>query len=264
MLYATLLLALLILGNAWLFHTAFWMRARLVLRAAETADREEAEAKYRFLAVDLLGAVIFFIIAPVLGFTWYHIIKAIVGAFEQVPPDVIISLPPLSDAWLLAALFLAIFGSAVPIDLLYRSMLRERYQAYANASFRRNPGAFRKLWMMPWLNWGVSIVIVALLAMSINSYAHFRADSIALNPFFGLNEARHAYSDVSEIAQVARYRSPIGDLKDRSHIAIRFVDGSVWTSIEGGRSSDPDLDERILELLQERTGLSPAQVDTYR
>jgi len=261
--YATITLAILILGNAWLFHFGFWRRFNTMLHVANASQSEEVDAKYRFLKFDLLGLAMFFVIAPAIGIGWYYIIKGVVEAFQHSSSDVLVSLPPLWEIWVLAALFLGIFGSAVFIDFLYRSILRERYQDYANTSYRRNPSGYSRILLLPWLNWGMSIALVALLAMAINSYAHFRTDSIVVNPILSFTEARHEYSDVVEVAQVTRYRAPNGDMKNRPHIAIRFANGSVWTSIEGGRSSDAIIDQRIVQILEDKTGLSPVQYDTF-
>lgn len=262
MIYAIIILTIMILGHACLFHFVFWRRIRDMLLIAKVAQSDDGDSKYRYLKFDLLALPLLFIVAPALGFGWYYTIKGIVGLFLKVPADVVVALPPLWEVWIIVALFMSMLGAAIPIDFVYRILLREQYQEYANASYRRNPRGVRKAWLFPWLNWGLSISLTALLALVLNFYMYFRSDSITFSRFFDVAETRYAYCDVAEIAHVARKKAPNGNIVERRHVAIRFNDGSIWTSIDGGRSSDRRTDDRIVQLLQDKTGLTPTSYDT--
>ncbi len=262
MIVATFLIAILILGQACLFQFVFWPSVRKSVAVADATPHEQADSKYRDKMHDLLALVLFYIFCAALTLVWYFLIKEIVGVFESSPGDVIIALPPVWEIWKMVALGLAILGCCIPLDLIGRALLPKRYEQYLVASCRRHPGTYRGTSIL-WMNWGVSACLIALLALSLHSYTHFRSDSIAFSHFFSFAEVRHGYTDVVEIARVDRKRAPNRNLVDRPHIAVRFANGRVWTSIDGLRDSDSSRDERILQLLQEKTGLAPTDHDTF-
>jgi hypothetical protein len=257
--FGTAILILAIVFQACLFHFLFWERVKPLVKMS-TSDDVVPERKFNI--VDLLSLFLLFSIVPLLGYAWFILIQALTTNHSQTG-NTIITLEPEPAFWMLGALFLAIIGAALPADLVARQLLKERYEALMLQSLRRNKRFSKYRYsprLLPYMNVLVAALAIAIAVLGSDWYVRFNQDSIVINPLLSFRERTYQYSDVAEIATIARFKAPNGNLKPRPHIATRFVDDWWWTSREGFRSNKVATDQAIIELLKGKTGIS---VTTY-
>ena len=222
---AIIALVCLIAANAIAFHLIYWKPMRERLLIAEQQRREGgAEVQYTgYLALALLT---FFVIAPIIGYGWYQVIRSLAESNRPsiAPTDIAYLQDPAM--WMLPAIFLAIISSAIPLDAACKVIMRDRYEACMIASMRHGQVRYSP-WMLPWLNWIMATFAIILVTLGSGWYVVFRSNDVILNRFWSVGEQRFAYTDATDLAKVARITAPNGNVKNRPHVAVRFADGHL-------------------------------------
>ena len=141
--------------------------------------------------------------------------------------DRFLLLPETAFFWL-PALFLGIFGAVVPIDLLYRVLLRERYAEYTYyVNMKHGYDGWDAIKRMA--SFFIPLCAVFTI-LGVDCYARFTDDRMITNRFFGLGETIHSYQQITRIKQVQSYKAPNGNIVASPYYVVYFSDGSYWST----------------------------------
>lgn len=246
----------LILVNAVVFHLLVWLPIRDAMREAARDPGPRSKGTFK---AEICGTLSLFVFAPACGFAWYGGLAecsrinapAMHGAIFVIPPDNIL--------WACFAVFLGILSGCVTAMQLSALLLGSKF----NEALRISAGTVSRLkaLLLPAINVLVAVAACVLIPLALGWYVCFRSDGIVINRLFTLGEVRYRYDEITDIARVQKFPVPNGNLKDRPHIALRFSDGTIWKSVDEGRSQDLARDIVILQLLSRTTTLTPTDHD---
>lgn len=158
-------------------------------------------------------------------------------------------------------LFLGIFTSIVPVQLLARLVLGRRYVEYLYheegriAWQGRDPDALVRFLGRLGLFVGVGCAIYAVLVL--NWYARFTDDAVAIKRLFALTEEVHPYSQVEQFI-VTSHRDTNQGIVEEEDLHLRFADGKTWSTDQTFfLPRDPDERARLLDFVQRKIGRPP-------
>ena len=201
------------------------------------------------------GALIpFFILVPLLGLAWYFALKGAAGLFQHATPGMQFLARPTPIFWGLPALFLGIISSAVPMEWLYRSLLRDRYPRYERFCNERVGFNGKRVfaWLAAFVAVGSSVGFVA----GVTSFARFDEAGVEIGRPLGFRSKFYTYKSVKSIEHRATFRAPNGNNVRRPHYVVAFDDGTSWSTREGLRDPVPESDDRIAQLVAQKSGRS--------
>jgi hypothetical protein len=219
------------------------------LRAREYSW-EKLEKQYRKWEV--------FSIVPLFGFTaalatvWYTIIRFFVemsitdtGKYHHL-------LLPDGAFWALPALFLGMVSSVLPTTLLYKLLLRDRYEEYILCgNLRVGFDAWR---VFRGLALVISLGCAALIVLGLDWYVRFTEEEIVINRLLRFDELRYPYSRVQRIRAASHFKAPVGTVREVTYFAIDFEDGERWTTRDGPQDLSRHVGEKIIQFVAERSG----------
>ncbi len=136
-------------------------------------------------------------------------------------------------------------------SLVNRWLLQDRYGAF-NCDQSLRYGMTAKFVMSFFVV--VAGCATVFLTLGFNSYTRFDGEGIAINPFWGLSEARYRYYEIVQLRHVESFTAPNGRIVKRPHYAIRFPD-RMWRTKDGGRDEKPEEDAELFEFPSRKTGL---------
>ena len=92
------------------------------------------------------------------------------------------------------------------------------------------------------------------MAIGLNCYTRITDRAIVISGPLDFHERRYSFDQVESIGSVARYTAPSGKSVLRPHYAIRFKDGTTWTTRDGLREPDPLRDCPMIEFVADAGG----------
>jgi hypothetical protein len=222
-------------------------------RVADGADPTLTDEERRVYVRWEVGEIVpFFILAPLLGFAWYFALKGAAGQFQHVAPGTRFLVRPTSIYWAIPAIFLGIISPAVPIEWLYRCLLRERYRRFERDCNERMGFDGRRAfaWLAAFVAIGSSVGFVA----GVTSFARFDEAGIEIGRPLSFRSKFYTYKSVTLIEHRATVRAPNGNIVQRPHFVIDFDDGTSWSCEQLLRDPEPELDARIAQLVAQKSG----------
>ena len=213
----------------------------------------------KFLKWEQLSLLPLFIFSALLAIAWKRLLIFFAGLSYASLGDSVFLFTPSPDYWWLPSMFLGIITAIIPLTLLFKFLLGGDYDLYVvYGNLRVGFDSVRMVRLIAIIVGPVALVF-SLLAM--NCYTKFSEDGIAINRFLSVGEIRYSYSRISAIKSVRYFKAPNGDIKERPYFAIEFNDGENWTTGDGLRDPDPDLDRRLIEFVYGRSGKRPLEVE---
>jgi hypothetical protein len=151
----------------------------------------------------------------------------------------------------LPALFIGILVGAIPTDLLYRLLLKERYAEYT--LYGNLKTGFDGWRVVKFLALAIIIPSALLACLAMDCYARFTDDRMITNRFWGIGESARAYQQITRIRQVQSFKAPNGNIIERPFYVLHFNDGSIWSTknqfYRFAEDSDLDQQQREAELI---------------
>jgi hypothetical protein len=188
---------------------------------------------------ELFAIVPFFLLVTALSILWYLGLRLIADwRLSTLKPNRFL-LVPIPIIWALPAFFLGIISASLPLHLLYSALLEDRYEEY---TLYCNLRIGFDSWKV--FRWTALIFLIACgagIGLVLNWYTRLTDDAIYVRHPLSFDEVRYPYSRVAAIAYVATFTAPNGNIVHRPYFAIRFDDGTTWTTRSGLR--DPQLND---------------------
>ena len=197
-----------------------------------------------------VGAILpFFIFAPLLGFAWYFVLNGAAGLFQHDATGSRFLVRPSPLFCAMPAIFLGVTSSAVPIDLLYRYLLRDRYHRYTlhsneHAGFDQRR-AFSGLATVVAV--GASVGFVGI----VTCYARFDDVGVEIRRPFGIRSKYCTYKSVKSIEHRVTVRAPNKGTVQGRYYVITFGDGTTWSTLH---DPVPEVHDQVAKLVAQKSG----------
>jgi hypothetical protein len=226
-----------------------WMfRTRPPARAEESITAEERAVYCRWEIGLLLP---FFLFAPLLTYASYLAPTWAASLFHHEIDGTRFLVQPSTAFRPVLALLLGISTSTITLDGLYRALLRDRYRRFVRYCAERNGFEARRFFVC------LAVTVFAgsalCLLAGVTSFSRFTDVGIEIRLPLSLHTSFYGYARVKSIERRATFRAPIGNTVQRPHYVILFDDGRSWSSREGLRHPEPDVDFRIAQLVSHRS-----------
>ncbi|HWE35850.1 MAG TPA: hypothetical protein VG406_04700 [Isosphaeraceae bacterium] len=210
------------------------------------------EERRRYARWESASIVPLFVFAPLLGFAWYLALRDATRLFPHDRPGTLFLVEPIGVYWMLPALFLGIVSSAVPMTLLYRALLGDRFGRFVRSCNERV--GFDSWRLLRWLTALIALGSVAWFVVGVTTFACFDGAGVEIARPLEFRGTYYNYARVRTIEHRATFRAPNGNTISRPHYVVSFDDGSSWSTRGGLRDPVPDLDERIVRLVARKSG----------
>ena len=193
----------------------------------------------------------FFLLTPLLVFAWYLGLTWAASLFQHEARGARFLVKPSFVYWLVPALFLGMITLVIPLDWLYRALLRGRYRRYERYCMEGVGFDPRRLFacLAVFAFAGAAVFFLA----GVTSFSRFTDTGIEIRRPFSFRSRFYEYTRVRAIEHRATSRAPAGNTMRRPEHVILFDDGTSWSSSEGLRDPVPALDGRIAQLVSERS-----------
>jgi hypothetical protein len=238
------------LGVGLSFALFRWLCPEGVTGGAECPLTDEERRIYRRWEFGALVPI--FILAPTFGFAWYLALQGVADLFHKGAPGTRFLVRPAPAFWAIPSIFLGIISSAVPMECLYRSLLRDRYSRYER--FCNERVGFDGKRVLAWLGACVAVGSVVGLVAGVTSFARFDEAGMEIGRPLGFRSKFHDYKSVKTIEHRTTFVAPNGTTVQRPHYVISFDDGTSWSTREGLRDPLPESDDRIAQLVAQKSG----------
>ena len=210
---------------------------------------DEERSVFRRWEVGSLVPILLLI--PLLGYAWYLGLTRAASLFHHEAQGTRFLLQPSPVYWAIPSLFLGIISSPIPLDGLYRTLLRDRHRRYERYCMECIGFDSRRLFVC------LAVIFVGALAVfflaGVTSFSRFTDSGIEIQRPLSFRSGFYVYARVRAIEHRATFRGPIGNTVRRPHHVILFEDGTPWSSREGLRDPVPKVDGQIAELVSQRS-----------
>ncbi len=153
--------------------------------------------------------------------------------------------------WLIPAVLLGIGTFWIPLDWLYRVLLRDRYRRYEFYCIEENGFDGRRLLVcLAVLTFGGAAVY---FLAGVTSFTRFSDAGIEIQDAFSFRSVFYDYTRVRSIEHRATLRAPMGNTVERGHHVIVLDDGASWSSDEFLRQPVPKVAEKIARFVSQQS-----------
>ncbi|WP_435005276.1 hypothetical protein P12x_003171 [Tundrisphaera lichenicola] len=229
------------------------------LRVADPSEpgltQEERDSYRRWELGSLLPL---FLLVPATGYGWYLALSETARFLHPEAPDTQYLLRPIPILWCFPAFFLGIITSAIPLTVLYRALLGERYRRYVRACDERV--GFDGYRAFSWMAIVIVVGSVLFTFLMARTYTRFTKDGIEIARTLSLQGALYEYNRVRSIERRSTFRAPNGNTIHLPHFVLNFDDGGSWSTREGFRDPEPELDGQIARWISRRSGRAIIEV----
>ncbi len=209
------------------------------------------EERKTFHRWEMASIIPIFLFTAAFGSLWYLAMKEAAGLWPTATPATRFLLRPEPISFAAPALILGILSSALPIDGLYRLLLRERYRRFERACHERVGFDGDRALIL------IAVVflpsIVALFYLIAANAVRFTDSGIEIARPIPFRSRSHAYRQVRAIEHWMSFRAPSGNIVHRPYYAILFDDGDSWTTEDICQPS-PRVAEAVIRLVAEKSG----------
>jgi len=167
--------------------------------------------------------------------------------FAIYPPDAF---------WLVPGIFFG-FGLIIPpMELLYRLMLQEEYDAYIEYTNRKHGIDDYKVVRVMCL--GSVVAGVVLSVLGLGWYKEIKGDRLIIDDFDSIGPQEYRAQDITAITHFDKYIKSAGVAEERPHYKIVFSDGRVWDTSSNFHEVRQEQYAAIVDYLVARTNLEVA------
>jgi hypothetical protein len=219
-----------------------------VARESEPISEQERRV-YRWW--ELGSAVPYLLLVPLFGYLWYLGLTRAASLFDHHAPGTRFLVQPSRISWFIPAFFLGAITAVIPLEGLYRGLLRDRYRRYELYSMGRGGAVARRIFV------GLAVALSAGAAVwflaEVTSFTRFTDAGVEIQRPLSLSSRFYEYARVQAIEHRIPSLVRNGNTVRYPHYVILFDDGTSWSSREGLRDPVPDLDEQIASLVSRRS-----------
>jgi hypothetical protein len=214
-----------------------------------TDDERAAFCRYNYRII--LPAILTVLL---LMYAWFLALKAVAALFDHRNPGTKFLLQASPVTWAIPAMFLGIVSLPILLQWFSRSVLGGcygRYQQYCNEREGFNDARF--------CGWLAALVVIAasvFFGVFVTVFARFSEAGIELGRPLSMRSVFYEYTRVRSIEHEMTNRAPNGKLVWKPHYVIRFDDGESWSTLEGFRDPEPDLEKQIAQFISAKCGQS--------
>jgi hypothetical protein len=212
--------------------------------------REELRRRYQ--SWEIASILPIFAFAALFACGWFFLLRDGAKRLAPTAGEAPFVIAPEDAYWLLPAFFLGLVSSALPVALLYKWLLGDRYREY-DAYNQLRTG------VNTWAVFRVFAILICLAATGfvlagVNYTTVFDERGITTQRMWGSAGGFHGYSAVTAIRREDYFTAPNGNRIYRPHYVIELEDGARWTSRDGLRTPEPFLDTKIMEFVARKSG----------
>lgn len=195
------------------------------------------------------------------GFVSYEVLLRANHALLFQQPSSRFTLLP--DHWLW--MFLPLFGGislAWELTLRLWMVLGDPLQAKKYESWSNTKAGFDATRLLRIFTIVVTVPIAIGSLMALPIHTAVTDTGLSVGHFGTLGVTNHPFKDVREITVTDGLRTRDGSLKPRPAIVLMFSDGTRWSSADN-RDPEKAINESLLRLIQEKTGLPVRHIDAF-
>lgn len=163
-----------------------------------------------------------------------------------------------NEIWLLPSVFLGLSLAAIPVHFLYRALLRDRYEEYTmycNLKF-----GFDTWKIFRWF----AIVMLCFSALvgaaGLTARTAVTDRALIIKSPLSMRDREYTFDQIEAIASIAGAKNRSGEFVSDPYHAVRFKDGSMWTSLDGLQNHKSAELPALIEFLAKRSGRPIEQV----
>lgn len=252
--YINLALLILILYGAYYLMNRFTPITRFSYQS--NSSKEELRARFGpVLKRAILGSLV---VLPLLllGIKW--VVNYLIIFRISFLEDVLIVVPPPSVAvWLVSIVLTLLLGLSAITTLIYNSILTdwEEYLFYLNSRFR-----FDLVYYANYTSRITSLLMILVMYMMFDWFNTFGDEEVKLNGFWGLGTSKYPYAAITEIKDVSKRRTMLGNFIEEPYYTIVFKDGSEWNSLYDGFSTYEE-NRPVISVVTNRVGVYVRQLE---
>jgi hypothetical protein len=159
---------------------------------------------------------------------------------------------PEKEIWLLPSAFLGTSLAVIPIHFLYKVLLRDRYEEYT--MYCNMKIGFDTWKILRWFA-GVMLCVAALVgAAGLTARTAVTDRAIIIKGPLSLRGREYAFDQIEAIASIAGTKTRSREFKSDPYHAVRFKDGSMWTSRDGLQNHKSAQLPALIEFLARSSG----------
>lgn len=205
---------------------------------------------------DIYALPLFFISAPVAGYiSWLAMVEISDFRYSLMPQSNYMFLP-LPISWGIIAIFVGIIGSAIPMYLIIRFLLGDKYPEYQKFNAMKSSGNTNKTFYMVWGIFTLLCTIASTLMLDYYTVAY--PNKLVINEFWGTGEKQYPYADVTSIIS-----SKQSEESDRLVYVVKFVDGYELSTSWDTNDRDPAQINSFMEYVAEQSGIEIKNAQTF-
>lgn len=224
----------------------------------EKRNKEFTELAKKYGKWELFSLPLFFVSAPTVGYiSWLIMIKVSDFRYALLPQSSYIFLP-LHISWGIVALFAGIIGSAIPMYLILRFLLGDKYTEYQKYYSMKSSGNTQK---SGYIFMGVFIFLCLIASyLMLDYYTAAYQDKLVINQFWGIGEKQYLYSDIISIRSSKQLKKA-----EWSHpiYVIEFADGYKWSTRWDTNDRDPKQIDGFVEYVARQSRIEIENVPAF-
>jgi hypothetical protein len=193
----------------------------------------------------------------VLAVAWWAALTAGVPVFRNLPDATFKFVVP-ARFWVIPAMLLGGVTASVIVDIMVRRRLGPRYEIFVLYRSERAGVDTRKVTKVVYLT--VALLGVMSTVLLADDYAYFSSERIVIDPFLSVGARRYAYSDVAWIGTAPKYRGRHGHVRWLREYALRFSDGSSWSTLYEPSGAPSEVLEQWARFVSSRSGRPISEV----
>ena len=228
---------------------------RRIFAAREADPTEEPitdEERRIYRRWELASPLPFCLFMTILVIAWYFALRGAAALFQHETSGTRFLVEPTAIVWALPALLLGSITAVIPLDWLYRALLRDRYRRFERYCYERI--GFDGNRVLVGLATLVSAGSAVFFLAGVTSFARFTDAGVEIGRPLSFTSHFREYARVRAIEHRATYRASDGNAVRRPHHVILFDDGTSWSTREGLRDPVPEVDQEIAQLVSRRSG----------
>ena len=203
-----------------------------------------------------------FISGPLVGYISWLCMTYLSGFLIKPSESDVFVLSPNPSFLALPAIFLGIIGAAIPMHLLYKSLLGDkRYCEYTEyIDLKHNMDGFGVL------NWLAALVVplcLCFFGLGLDSYTRFNERGLVVNHFLGIGERAYDYSEIEKATWVKSFKSPNGNVIRRQHFVLHFANGDIYNFDKTTSQPDFEVQKEIMDFIQSEINIHIDVDDSY-
>ena len=201
--------------------------------------------KWEYLALAVL-----FVIVPLMTLGLGLAFRWLIGLGNHHNPAIIYQALPDSSHYYGAGMLMSLGLVGIPMELLYRALLKERYAEYT--MFTNMKHGFDGWKVFRPMAWTICLATTLFLVLLSDYYVEIHSNQIKMNDLFSLKEKVYDFNEISGVHFVEHVKTKKG-LRIEPHYLVSFKNGDYWNTNSGVNKEEQSV--AIMKFLSEKSRL---------